>query len=67
MVWIILTMGVILTIGGLIKLGERANIQEIQNNIAKIEDFKRREGYTTDEMEKVLVESREYLKSLNIK
>lgn len=61
MVWFILSVGVILTIAGLIKLGERANIQEIKNNIAKIEDFKRREGYTTDEMEKVLKESKDFL------
>tara|TARA_R110001592_G_scaffold78043_2_gene234461 strand:- start:7198 stop:7395 length:198 start_codon:yes stop_codon:yes gene_type:complete len=61
MVWIVLTLGVILTIGGLIKLGEMANIQEIQNNIATIENFKKREGYTTDEMERVLIESKEYL------
>ena len=61
MVWFILSVGFILTIAGLIKLGERANIQEIKNNIAKIEDFKRREGYTTDEMEKVLKESKDFL------
>jgi len=61
MVWIVLTLGVIFTIGGLIKLGEMANIQEIKHNIATIENFKKREGYTTDEMERVLVESKEYL------